>query len=83
MEFVRGLADHSHRDPSVLNFRKGEIIKILSPEHYVEKGWLYGASGDRRGNFPCDLVEPLSREELISAQNAVSFLLLFFLFFFL
>ncbi|KAK6643275.1 hypothetical protein RUM43_004780 [Polyplax serrata] len=74
VEFVRGVADHQHRDPSVLNFRKGDIIKILSPEHYVEKGWLYGASGDRRGNFPCDLVEPLSREELISAQNAVLYL---------
>lgn len=78
MEYVRGVTDHIHRDPSVLSFRKGDVIKVLAAEHYVEKGWLYGAIGDRRGTFPCDLVEALSREELITAQNLVSFLILVF-----
>ncbi|KAL0278610.1 UNVERIFIED_CONTAM: hypothetical protein PYX00_000382 [Menopon gallinae] len=69
LEYVRGITDHIHRDPSVLNFRKGEIIKVLPADHYVEKGWLYGVAGDRRGTFPCDLVEAVSRDELITAQN--------------
>lgn len=77
MEYVRGVLDHQDRDPAVLSFRKGDLIRVLPADHYVQKGWLYGTLGDRRGVFPCEFVEPLSREEFLSAQTMVSLFISF------
>ncbi|KAF4520562.1 hypothetical protein B566_EDAN011115, partial [Ephemera danica] len=65
-EFVRALADHSTGEPSLLNFRKGEVIKVINRDQYLQKGWLYGSVNGRSGVFPCDHVEALARNEAVN-----------------
>ncbi|XP_059488252.1 unconventional myosin-XV isoform X3 [Neocloeon triangulifer] len=68
-EFVRAVSDHPTREPSLLAFRKGDLIKVVNKDQYIQKGWLYGSTNGRSGVFPCDLVEVLGRNEAIMVQK--------------
>jgi Variant SH3 domain len=37
-EFVRAVSDHPTRDPSLLAFKKGELIKVVNKDQYIQKG---------------------------------------------
>ncbi|GAB6020238.1 Unconventional myosin-XV [Chamberlinius hualienensis] len=63
-EFVRAVADYVTRESTLLSFNRGDIIRVIHRNKYLEKGWLYGEVGGRTGIFPCEYVVPLSRNEL-------------------
>ncbi|XP_046399408.1 unconventional myosin-XV isoform X2 [Ischnura elegans] len=62
-EYVRALADYATREPSLLNFKKGDVIKLVNRDQYLQKGWLFGTVDGRSGVFPCEHVEALGRSE--------------------
>ncbi|XP_065335143.1 unconventional myosin-XV isoform X4 [Cloeon dipterum] len=68
-EFVRAVNDHPTRDSSLLAFKKGDLIKVVNKDQYIQKGWLYGSMNGRSGVFPCDLVEVLGRNEAMIVQR--------------
>ncbi|KAG8223370.1 hypothetical protein J437_LFUL001248 [Ladona fulva] len=36
-EYVRALADYATREPSLLNFKKGDVIKLVNRDQYLQK----------------------------------------------
>ncbi|RWS29427.1 myosin XV-like protein, partial [Leptotrombidium deliense] len=70
-EFVKAVSDHNAVEPSLLNFCKGSIIRLVSNKNlHIAKGWLYGIleSGES-GIFPCEYVVPLSKDEMIKLKQ--------------
>lgn len=55
MKYVRALYDHVSPEPSLLNFKKGDVIKIV-PKDDLEEGWVYGIFNNHGGYFPADFV---------------------------
>ncbi|KAF2077800.1 hypothetical protein CYY_000921 [Polysphondylium violaceum] len=56
-KFARALRDYNVSDPSLLNFKRGEIISILFKDQ--ENKWYIGTLNGREGSFPVDHVEIL------------------------
>ncbi|XP_065559306.1 unconventional myosin-XV-like isoform X1 [Artemia franciscana] len=56
--FVRALSDCNTKEPGVLSFRKGDLIRVANPaDSYLEKGYLYGMLNGKAGIFPMEYVE--------------------------
>ncbi|OQV25063.1 Unconventional myosin-XV [Hypsibius exemplaris] len=69
-EFVRAVADYRTKDPTLLSFRRDDIIKLaMRNQSYLDKGWLYGNIGERWGIFPCEYVVALSRQEAYQVKS--------------
>ncbi|CAG0888186.1 unnamed protein product, partial [Cyprideis torosa] len=63
-DYARAVADYVTQEPTLLSFRKGDIIKVTSSKNN-EPGWLSGVVNGRGGVFPAEYVEPVSRSEAI------------------
>ena len=68
LKYTRALYNHSYRDPEALEFRKGDIIKVVGQS---ESGWFDGIIGNRRGWFPKNYCADMRISELHEdkAQN--------------
>lgn len=55
MKYVRALYDHVSQEPALLNFKKGDVIKIV-PKDDLEEGWVFGIFNNHSGYFPADFV---------------------------
>ncbi|RWS08858.1 Unconventional myosin-XV-like protein, partial [Dinothrombium tinctorium] len=70
-EFVKAVSDHVAVEPSLLNFSKGSIIRLVKNKNlHLAKGWLYGIleSGES-GIFPSEYVISLSKDEMIKLKH--------------
>nr|XP_027224871.1 unconventional myosin-XV-like [Penaeus vannamei] len=66
-EFVRAIADYMTTGSTLLNFKKGDIIRIITTDQFGDNGWLQGTLDGRSGLFPMEYVVPIGRSE---ARNA-------------
>ena len=55
VQYVRALYDHVSPEPALLNFKKGDVIKIVHKDD-LEEGWVYGIFNNHGGYFPADFV---------------------------
>jgi hypothetical protein len=55
-QFARATEDHHVRDPALLPFRRGEVIRIVERN---SNGWFLGECNGRKGQFPRELVQIL------------------------
>ncbi|KAJ7340295.1 plus-end directed microfilament motor [Desmophyllum pertusum] len=61
VKYVRALYDHVSPEPSLLNFKKGDVIKIV-PKDDLEEGWVYGIFNNHGGYFPADFVTHIQED---------------------
>ncbi|XP_014675504.1 PREDICTED: unconventional myosin-XV-like [Priapulus caudatus] len=63
-KYVRAIVDYSTSEPTLLSFRKGDVIRVTQEKNqYLDRGWLYGNVDGRYGMFPMEYVEPLRRND--------------------
>ena len=55
VKYVRALYDHVSPEPSLLNFKKGDVIKIVHKED-LQEGWAFGIFNNQNGYFPEEYV---------------------------
>ena len=46
LEYVRAVADYVTRESTLLSFRKGDVIRVVRDEQYVDKG------KNKKASFP-------------------------------
>ncbi|XP_078347643.1 unconventional myosin-XV-like isoform X3 [Oculina patagonica] len=61
VKYVRALYDHVSPEPTLLNFKKGDVIKIV-PKDGLEEGWVYGVFNNHGGYFPADFVTHIQED---------------------
>ncbi|CAG0891501.1 unnamed protein product [Darwinula stevensoni] len=71
-DFVRAVSDYITREPTLLSFRKGDVIRVVHKNTYLEKGWLHGVINGHSGIFPKEYVEPVSKAEAIRLSSMQS-----------
>ncbi|KAK2711002.1 hypothetical protein QYM36_012240 [Artemia franciscana] len=68
--FVRALSDCNTKEPGVLSFRKGDLIRVANPaDSYLEKGYLYGMLNGKAGIFPMEYVEFVDVESVHAYES--------------
>ncbi|XP_022800015.1 unconventional myosin-XV-like isoform X1 [Stylophora pistillata] len=61
VQYVRALYDHVSPEPALLNFKKGDVIKIVRKDD-LEEGWVYGVFNNQSGYFPADFVTHIQED---------------------
>ena len=64
VKYVRALYDHVSPDPSLLNFKKGDVIKIVRKDD-LKEGWVFGIFNNHGGYFPDDYVTHIQEVECV------------------
>ena len=75
MKYVRALYDHVSQEPALLNFKKGDVIKIVHKDG-LEEGWVFGVFNNHGGYFPADFVTHI--QEVLHSSRFNSVILIFF-----
>lgn len=71
-KFVVAVKDYLTRESTLLSFKRGDIVKLMDPEMFLEKGWMYGSLNGIVGLFPEEYVRPLARHEVETSSAKVS-----------
>lgn len=58
--------DHHSNKPTLLNFRQGDIIKLMDAGDGLSKGWLYGSFAGNIGFFLEEYVRHMDRYEVLT-----------------
>lgn len=61
VKYVRALYDHVSPDPSLLKFKKGDVIRIV-PKDDLQAGWVFGIFNNHGGYFPDEFVTHIKED---------------------
>lgn len=65
-KFACAKKDYQGHEPTLLNFKQGDIIKLIYAGDRLDEGWLYGSLGGKVGFFPEEYVRHMERHEVVT-----------------